>query len=229
MRRFLTTGNRSFPGLFAPQGVRSANFFLVRRRLPEIPGVFDGFPGNDPEMIAAENRRSVHWPMMLRCDPIDSACGIDIELERIGSSHRPDGPCFVADIASVFEHFGTEAAMIGPRIRSNVHVPLLLRCNSIGAECGHDRASVGTCVLRCMACRSGRRCAQGDGMESETHLYILVQYQIGSSSAAADPGVPGLTFPLRTAAGSSVPDDIACSSASLQAPMLSSARSRFRL
>jgi hypothetical protein len=55
--------NLRFAGLFAPEGVRPANFFPVLHRFAEIPevfGVFEVSPGNDPETIIPGNCPNVH-------------------------------------------------------------------------------------------------------------------------------------------------------------------------
>jgi hypothetical protein len=110
--------------------------------------------------MAPEDCGNARWPMTLCRETIDSVCGNDRRLEGLCPSHHLWRACFVAEIESIMENLGTGAAMIAPKNRRKVHMPLLLRCGSIDAACGHDRGSVECGSLRCTTLPSVRHSAR---------------------------------------------------------------------
>jgi hypothetical protein len=93
-------------------------------------------------MIPQGNRRNIYFLILLCLDPIDSACGSNRWLERIGPSHCPCRTHFVAEITNLFGVLEPGAARTRPGKRRKIHFFLTLRCASIAAACGHDDSSV---------------------------------------------------------------------------------------
>jgi hypothetical protein len=227
--RVLTIVDLRFARLFAPEGVRFANLFLVRRHFAGITAILEGFRGHDPETIHPENCHSVQWPMTLCRDSIDSVCGNSRVLERIGSSHRPFGTCFVGRDRDRFRGSRYQCGhdQPGKLLQCPCGVPLALRLDR--GRMRHQSSSVGTWVaevhgsLPFAVPRARRPNKFANPLVYNSTVPDRVKLSRGRSRSTRVPA------PLRTATGSSVPDDIACSSASLPTPMLSSTRSRFRL
>jgi hypothetical protein len=96
-----TAGNLCFPGSFAPEGVRFANFFSASRVLAENTRGFASFSENQPETIASENRHNIHLFLILCRDPIIAAGGNDRGLVGISRSQHLFGICFVVGLVTV--------------------------------------------------------------------------------------------------------------------------------